>query len=69
MFFCYFQTGELLVRGPQVMIGYRENPTANSEVFTEDRWFRTGDLVFADDQGQITITDRLKELIKVRLKY
>ncbi|KAL0879027.1 hypothetical protein ABMA27_003995 [Loxostege sticticalis] len=60
------ETGELLVRGPQVMIGYRENPTANSEVFTEDRWFRTGDLVFADDQGQITITDRLKELIKVK---
>ncbi|KAL4715648.1 hypothetical protein ACJJTC_006227 [Scirpophaga incertulas] len=60
------KNGELLVRGPQVMRGYKDNPQANSEVFTEDGWFRTGDMVVANEEGRITITDRLKELIKVK---
>ncbi|XP_063828963.1 uncharacterized protein LOC135078296 [Ostrinia nubilalis] len=60
------ETGELLIRGPQVMVGYMENPQANREVFTPDGWFRTGDLVVTDELGQVTITDRLKELIKVK---
>ncbi|CAG9788312.1 unnamed protein product [Diatraea saccharalis] len=58
------QAGELLLRGPQVMKGYRDNPKANSEVFTVDGYFRTGDVAMADEKGLITITDRLKELIK-----
>ncbi|KAJ8719771.1 hypothetical protein PYW08_011946 [Mythimna loreyi] len=60
------ETGEILVRGPQVMRGYRDNPQANKEAFTEDGWFRTGDLAVADENGIITIADRLKELIKVK---
>ncbi|XP_061717770.1 uncharacterized protein LOC133525519 [Cydia pomonella] len=60
------EKGELLVRGPQVMKGYKNNDKANSESFTEDGWFRTGDLAVADVQGIITIADRLKELIKVK---
>ncbi|CAH2041103.1 unnamed protein product, partial [Iphiclides podalirius] len=60
------EKGELLARGPQVMRGYRNNPQANAEAFTADGWFRTGDLVVADDSGIITISDRLKELIKVK---
>ncbi|RVE46831.1 hypothetical protein evm_008539 [Chilo suppressalis] len=60
------EAGELLLRGPQVMKGYRDNPKANSEVFTADGWFRTGDVAIADDKGLITITDRIKELIKVK---
>ncbi|XP_061716776.1 uncharacterized protein LOC133524678 isoform X2 [Cydia pomonella] len=60
------EKGELLVRGPQVMKGYKNNEKANKEAFTEDGWFRTGDLAVADDQGIVTIADRLKELIKVK---
>ncbi|KAJ2951628.1 hypothetical protein O0L34_g13786 [Tuta absoluta] len=60
------ENGELLVRGPQVMRGYRDNPQANSEVFTVDGWFRTGDLAVISETGEITIADRLKELIKVK---
>ncbi|XP_063634769.1 uncharacterized protein LOC134805364 [Cydia splendana] len=60
------EKGELLVRGPQVMKGYKDNEKANKEAFTDDGWFRTGDLAVADDQGIVTIADRLKELIKVK---
>nr|XP_049700063.1 uncharacterized protein LOC110369823 [Helicoverpa armigera]XP_049700064.1 uncharacterized protein LOC110369823 [Helicoverpa armigera]XP_049700066.1 uncharacterized protein LOC110369823 [Helicoverpa armigera] len=60
------ETGEILIRGPQVMRGYRDNPQANNEAFTADGWFRTGDMGIADADGTITIADRLKELIKVK---
>ncbi|XP_038212488.1 4-coumarate--CoA ligase 1-like [Zerene cesonia] len=59
------QTGELLVRGPQVMKGYRNNPEANSEAFA-DGWFLTGDMAVADENGVVKIVDRIKELIKVK---
>lgn len=57
------EMGELLVRGPQVMKGYYNRPEEN--VFL-DGWFRTGDMVYYNDQGFLFITDRLKELIKVK---
>ncbi|KAJ8719770.1 hypothetical protein PYW08_011945 [Mythimna loreyi] len=60
------ETGEILIRGPQVMRGYRDNPQANKEAFTADGWFRTGDLAVADEEGIVSIADRLKELIKVK---
>ncbi|KPJ04600.1 putative 4-coumarate--CoA ligase 3 [Papilio xuthus] len=60
------EKGELLVKGPQVMRGYKDNAVADKETFTEDGWFRTGDLAIADHTGVITISDRLKELIKVK---
>ncbi|CAK1582579.1 unnamed protein product [Parnassius mnemosyne] len=60
------EKGELLVKGPQVMRGYRNNVQANTESFTVDGWFRTGDIAVGDDSGMITISDRLKELIKVK---
>ena len=58
--------GELWVRGPQVMLGYLNNPQATEESLTPDGWLRTGDLAVIDDEGFMYIRDRLKELIKVK---
>ena len=58
--------GELWVRGPQVMLGYLNNPHATSESLTPEGWLRTGDLAVIDEDGFMFIRDRLKELIKVK---
>ncbi|XP_059062858.1 uncharacterized protein LOC131855594 [Achroia grisella] len=60
------ETGELLIRGPQVMRGYKDNPEANIETFTKDGWFKSGDMAVIDENGHIIIADRIKELIKVK---
>lgn len=60
------QNGELLVRGPQIMKGYHNNKQATDEIFAEGGWLRTGDIAHYDDDLQFYITDRLKELIKVK---
>ncbi len=54
--------GELLVKGPIVMLGYYNNPEATAEVF-EGEWFRTGDFGRVDDEGFIFITGRKKNII------
>ncbi len=54
--------GELVIRGPNVMAGYADNPSANAAAFT-DGWFRTGDQGYRDADAYYTITGRLKELI------
>jgi acyl-CoA synthetase (AMP-forming)/AMP-acid ligase II len=54
--------GEVIVRGPDQFIGYQD-PALNEEAFTADGWFRTGDLGHVDDQGRLTITDRIKDVI------
>lgn len=57
------EIGELLVKGPQVMQGYWNNPAETELVLTDDGWLHTGDLVYMDDDGYIFIADRLKDMI------
>ena len=55
--------GEIVIDSPSVMRGYYKNEAATAEVFTDDGWFRTGDLGFIDDDGCIFIKGRLKNMI------
>ena len=59
------EPGELLVRGPQVFVGYWNRPEDSAAVLLPDGWLRTGDVVVMDEDGFITIVDRMKELILV----
>ncbi|PHH50157.1 4-coumarate--CoA ligase 2 [Ceratocystis fimbriata CBS 114723] len=58
--------GEFLVKGPNVFSGYLNRPELNTEVFTEDGFFKTGDVVYKTDLDVIYVTDRAKELIKYK---
>jgi acyl-CoA synthetase (AMP-forming)/AMP-acid ligase II len=60
------QTGEVLIRGPQVMHGYLNKPEATASTITEDGWLRSGDIGYVDEDGYLFIVDRAKELIKYK---
>lgn len=62
----YNEPGEILARGPQVVMGYLNNEKATRETFDADGWLHTGDVGFVDHENFITITDRIKEMIKVK---
>ena len=54
------QTGEICAKGPQICMGYLDNPTASAETF-KDGWFHTGDVGHIDEEGLFHIEDRIKE--------
>ena len=63
----YDTLGELCIRGPTVINGYFENPTADAQSFDHEGFFKTGDIVYCDGKTKKWyIVDRKKELIKVR---
>ena len=57
------ESGELLIRGPQVFQGYWNRPEETAETLIEGGWLRTGDIVEQDENGFVTVVDRKKELI------
>jgi long-chain acyl-CoA synthetase len=57
------ETGEVLARGPQVMLGYLDLPAINERVIDADGWFHTGDRGVLDASGRLRITGRIKELL------
>ncbi len=59
------QAGELCIKGPQVTQGYWQKPEANEYAFTQDGYFRTGDIAQFDEQGYVEILDRKKDMINV----
>ena len=60
------EKGEIWIRGPNIMKGYLNLPDETRDSITEDGWFRSGDIGYFDNDGWFYITDRLKELIKVK---
>lgn len=58
--------GELCVKGPQVCLGYFENPDATAEAIDSEGWFHTGDVVEYDEEEFFYIVDRIKDMIKVK---
>jgi len=60
------QTGEICARGPQIAMGYLGNERATAESFDSDGFLHTGDVGYIDEEGLIVISDRIKEMIKVR---
>jgi acyl-CoA synthetase (AMP-forming)/AMP-acid ligase II len=57
------ERGEVCIQGPNVMGGYENNPEANATAFFDGTWFRTGDQGVLDENGYLTLTGRLKEMI------
>lgn len=60
------QEGEVCARGPNIMLGYMNNPKATAAALDAEGWFHTGDIGYFDEDNFLFITDRIKDLIKVK---
>lgn len=60
------ESGEILIRGPQVMKGYLGRPDATAQLIDTDGWLHTGDVGHVDEDGWLFVVDRVKELIKYK---
>uniref|UniRef100_A0A0C9RII4 4-coumarate--CoA ligase n=1 Tax=Wollemia nobilis TaxID=56998 RepID=A0A0C9RII4_9CONI len=60
------QAGEICIRGPEIMKGYLNDPESTAATIDKDGWLHTGDVGFIDDDEEIFIVDRVKELIKFK---
>ncbi|KAK6167711.1 hypothetical protein SNE40_021675 [Patella caerulea] len=60
------QDGEVCIQGPQIMLGYLDQPDATSAIIDSDGWMKTGDVGHIDEDGYLYIVDRIKELIKYK---
>ncbi|HPR26848.1 long-chain fatty acid--CoA ligase [Lentimicrobium sp.] len=64
------EDGEILARGPNIMMGYYKDPELTAQVIDQDGWFHTGDIGMFEPEGQLRITGRKKEIFKTSLgKY
>jgi 4-coumarate--CoA ligase len=62
----YNQPGEMCIRGPQIMKGYLNNPEATAQTIDKDGWLHTGDIAIIDEDEEVFVVDRVKELIKFK---
>src|ERR1043166_2181011 len=62
------EEGELQFRGPRVTRGYWEKPEETAKAFTDDGWFRSGDLVVGNDGGHLIFKSRLREVLRLDRK-
>ncbi|XP_050397729.1 uncharacterized protein LOC126815811 isoform X1 [Patella vulgata] len=60
------QDGEVCIQGPQIMLGYLDQPDATAAIIDSDGWLKTGDVGHIDEDGYLFIVDRIKELIKYK---